>query len=487
MSAHGIDNVEGTEIPSVMASALPHLGARRKGAYVFFGVYAPLADSVFLVGSFNGWKDTHPMQKSRGGAWEIALDSDMVSDGDSYKYMIYRGGKASYIADPYMTETDGGPYFNSVYRDISDEIRLTYEKERHVGYVDVPINIYSVSADRWLCDKKGYAPDYALLSRELLPYILQMGYTHVNLSRVTEMCYDLRTGESERACFAPRIAQGGAQALRAFVSTMHSADIGVLIDLDFYKTLGNTNADIAFYTENALCWLDLFGVDGICIDRASGRGEEFFSRLVHSIKLKRKEAYTVSVCSDGKHVDDADIRVGNPKINIKSLKKAESENDRIYIRSVAVAMALLGNGKMVTQMGEEIAQNDNVGISFDRTLQEVGINSRYQLFCSELNHIYLSNPQFWKKDRRDCELSGIKNGGLTVIKKEYEGHELIFAADTVGKGGEFITDAGEWHMIFDSCRPLGRSDVSTFHCIEGQGILQLPPFGIAVLKKKKSI
>ncbi len=485
MSAHGIDNVEGTEIPSVMASALPHLGARRKGAYVFFGVYAPLADSVFLVGSFNGWKDTHPMQKSRRGVWEIALDSDTVSDGDSYKYMIYRGGKASYIADPYMTETDGGPYFNSVYRDIPDEVSLTYEKERHVGYIDVPMNIYSISADRWLCDKKGYAPDYASLSRELLPYILQMGYTHVSLSRVTEMCYDLRTGESEGACFAPRMGQGGAQALRTFVSTMHSADIGVLIELDLYKTLGNTNADIAFYTENALYWLDLFGVDGICIDRASGRGEEFFSRLVHSIKLKRKEAYTVSVCSDGKHVVGADIKLSEPKVNIKSLKNTETEDDRIYARAAAVAVALLGNGKMMTKMGVEIAQNDNVGVSFDRALQEVGINSRFQLFCSELDHIYLSNPQFWKEDRTECELAGFKNAGLTVVKKEFEGDELIFAADTVGKGGEVIANAGEWHMIFDSGRPLGRSEASTFCCIGGKNILQLPPFGVAVLKKKK--
>ncbi len=485
MSAHGIDKVEGTEVSPVMTGAFSDLGAHRKGAYVFFGVYAPQADSVCLVGSFNDWKDIHPMQKSGDGVWRIALDQSTVSDGDSYKYMVYRGGKASYVADPYMTETDGGPYFNSVYRDVPDETVLTYDKERHVGCFDVPINIYSVSADRWFCDKKGYAPDYASLAREMLPYVLQMGYTHVNLSRVTELCCDLRTGESERACFAPRMGQGGAHALRTFVSTMHSADIGVIMELDLYKTFGNTEADIAFYTENALYWLDRFGVDGICIDRTSGRGEEFFSRLVHSIKQKRKEVYTVSACSDGEHVYDADIRPSEPKVNIKSLKNTKTENDRIYARSASMAVALLGSGKMMTKMGEELAQKDNVGISFDRSLQEIEINSGFQLFCAELNHLYLSNPPFWKDDRTRSELSGGGDMGLTVITREYADDELIFAADTVGKGGEYITDSAEWHMIFDSCRPLGRSESAIFQCVGEKNILRLPPFGAAVLKRKK--
>ncbi len=485
MSAHSIDKVEGTEGPSVVTGAYSDLGARKRGACIFFSVYAPMADAIYLVGTFNGWKDTHPLKKEASGIWRISVEAKKIPDGTAYKYMIYRNGKATYSADPYMTATDGGPYFNSIYRDVPDDIKYTYEEEKHVGYRDVPLNVYCARADRWLCDKKGYAPDIASLGRELLPYILQMGYTHISLSGMTEKCYDLRTGRSEDACFAVSAWQGGADALRYFVRLMHSAEIGVLVDMSFYKTLGSTDADIAFYTDNALYWVNCFGADGITLDRSSGRGEEFFSRLIHNIKSSKNDAYIISISDKDRHIDNADTVLTHPYGESGCFDKAECLESELCARMSAMASVLLSEGKMITRMGEEIAQSINVGDVFDRSVQDRAANSRFQLCCSELNDLYLSHPAFWNCLNGDFAPTAENEDGLTVIKRSEGGEELLFVADQIGDGGDAPVAGDGWQIIFDSCRTLGMVDTSEIRKCDKECTLHIPPYGAAVLKHEK--
>ncbi len=482
MSAHGIENVEGTEGPSVIAGACRDLGVRKRDAYIFFGVYAPSADKVWLVGSFNDWRERHPMLKGGDGIWRIRLSQDDIPYGTAYKYKIYVDGEAEYIPDPYAVETDGYPYHNSVYRDMSGKADRCLDVTESVECVNSPLSIYKLRLDSWISDRSGNAPDYVSLANELLPYLLQMGYTHVALSGMSERYYDLGKDYMTDASFVVRSRQGGADFLYELIKSLRSAGIGVFVELSLGNSFGNDRMDISFHTDNALYWLDICSAEGVLIDDVCGRREEFLSELVHSIKMKRAQTCIAVRSGCGIRDDLADIKVDYPVKYLSLFRDAKTHEDAMYARAAAMICLLLGDGRMLSRMGDELAQDTDVGVRFDLNLQNEELRARFQLFCSELNFIYADSPCFWSGHAHNAITK--RSGGCFSIKKQLDGEEITVIADISGCGAEVRVGEGEWRLMLDSRRALGARDCSATVSRGGKTALRLPPYGAVILRKR---
>ncbi len=482
MCSQDFDRVNGSDEPSVLASAYFDLGARKRDARIFFGVLAPCADSVYLVGSFNGWCETHELSQNRFGIWQTSLSSDEISDGDRYKFKVYSCGSAVYLTDPYSFETDGEPYFNSVYREQPSDDEAMLCDGRASACFAQPLNIYEIKADGWLRYDDGDAVDFVSLSRELLPYVLQMGYTHVSISGVFEEYCGFDASSPGEVCFALGGKQGGIDALRSFVRLMHSASVGVLMDWRVGKSFGQIEADLAFYTQNALYWIDCFGVDGFVINYSDTHTSEFFKRLVHSVKSERASVSIIVKYSAERGMPFADASVRECGAYSVYFKSAGDHRSRLYLKAAAMSYLLLKEGKMLTRMGYEIGQD--CGDCFDRRLLEDGINAAYQLFCSELSHIYLSRSSVWGCGGCRSSLIQTEYGGVRVIRRRSEDSELVLAVDLLGGGGEaFISSRCEWRVLLDSSEMLG-GGASAAKKEDRRGIrIGLMPYGAVLLER----
>lgn len=478
MYAQQIGDMEGAEGPSIITGAYSGLGARREGAFVIFKVYAPYADDVYLVGSFNGWGETHRMKKSEHGVWETSLGKREVSDGDNYKYKIYKNGQAVYLTDPCSVETDGEHYYNSVYRDVEflSQVRSGENNTRHA---DFPVSIYQLKVDGWLPGTNAGKVDYERLADELLTYVLQMGYTHVNISELFEEYYDFAENKLSRALFAPKGGRESFASLCSFVNIMHKASVGVLIDWYIDESIGGYDADLAFYTENALYWLDNFGIDGFVVGSFEC-GAEFFRQLVHSIKRERKNACIIAISGERASLPGVDACVERPDEYIGIFKGADGREEEICTRASAAACLLFEKGRMLTETGFETGRRN--GFCMDALNDNT--NARFQLFCSELNYAYLSNADIGECRENATGVSVCECDGMRIVRRQTEGGELLLVCDLLGDGGEYrINDGGEWRMIFDSNGILGIGGGALLHSACGETGLRLSPYGSVLLKR----
>ena len=482
MYAQQIGDVEGAEGPSVIAGAYSGLGARKEGAFVIFKVYAPYADDVYLVGSFNGWGETHRMKKGENGVWETSLGKRDISDGDSYKYKIYKNGQAVYLTDPCSVETDGEPYYNSVYRDV-ESLSQVRSGENYTRHADSPTSIYQLKVDGWLPVTNAVKVDYERLADELLPYALQMGYTHVNISELFAEYYDFTENKRSRALFALKGGRESFASLCTFVNLMHKASVGVLIDWYIDESIGGYDADLAFYTENALYWLDNFGIDGFVVGSFEC-GAEFFRQFVHSIKRERENACIIAVSGERASLLGVDACVERPDRYIGLFKGADSREKEICAKASAATCLLFEKGRMLTETGFETGQRHGVGLAFDGDALNDNINARFQLFCSELNYAYLSNADISECRRNSNVVPVCECDGMRIVRRQTDGGELVLICDLWGRGGEYrIVDGGEWRMIFDSNGILGIGDSARLQNACGTACLNLSPYGSAVLEK----
>lgn len=483
MYAQQIGDMEGAECPSVIAGAYSGLGARKEGAFVIFKVYAPCADDVYLVGSFNGWCETHRMKKNECDVWETSLGKRDISDGDSYKYKIYKNGRAVYLTDPCSVETDGEPNYNSVFRDVDFLSQAKSNEKDNARQVNCPVSIYKLKACGWLSGRNDSQVDYEELADELLPYLLQMGYTHVNISELFEEYYDFAENKRSKALFAPKGGREKFYSLCAFVGLMHKASVGVLIDWYIDESIGNFDANLAFYTENALYWLDNFGIDGFVIESFEC-GAEFLRQLVHSVKRERKDACIIAeACEDACALGfDACVERSDRYTDI--FKGADSREKEICAKASAATCLLFEKGRMLTETGFETGQRHGVGLVFDGDALNDNINARFQLFCSELNYAYLSNADISECRRNSNVVSVCECDGMRIVRRQTDGGELVLICDLWGRGGEYrINDGGEWRMIFDSNGILGIGDGARLQNACGTACLNLSPYGSAVLEK----
>ena len=187
-------------MPGNLAAYYFHQGTNYK-AYEYFGahitdgkmtfrVWAPNAEAVFLCGDFCSWEYGMPLQRvTDGGIWEIG--TDILPEGTRYKYRIRtRDGRELMKADPYAFYAELPPDTASVI----NHKAFSYEwkdggwmKDRpHARKYDRPINVYEVHLGSWKRHEDNSYYSYTELRDELLPYVKQMGYTHIELMPIAE-------------------------------------------------------------------------------------------------------------------------------------------------------------------------------------------------------------------------------------------------------------------------------------------------------------
>ncbi len=221
------------------ARAYDYLGARKTDEGFLFRVWAPNAEYVSVCGDFCGWDPyAWPMTRiTAQGVWEVLLPGDTAHFGDRYKYFLKNRGKEIYKADPYGYFCEEPPATASVLADLTDYtwrdegwMRYRKGKFRRGAAVHQPINIYEVHLGSWRRHEDGSLYSYTELASELVPYVKQMGYTHVELLPVSEHPFDGSWGYQVSGYYAVTARHGTPREFMAFVDAMHQAGIGVMLD-----------------------------------------------------------------------------------------------------------------------------------------------------------------------------------------------------------------------------------------------------------------
>jgi 1,4-alpha-glucan branching enzyme len=199
-----------------------------------FAVWAPNARRVSVVGAFNFWDGRrHTMRKHSGGVWEIFLPG--VGDGEAYKYEILgpNGELLPLKADPFGFRAEKLPGTASVVHDPTrfewgDEAWMQEREGRNA--LDAPMAIYEVHLGSWRRNPDGSYYTYGQLAEELVPYVAEMGYTHVEFLPPTEHPFDGSWGYQPLGLFAPTSRFGAPEDFKGLVDAFHREGIGVLID-----------------------------------------------------------------------------------------------------------------------------------------------------------------------------------------------------------------------------------------------------------------
>ncbi len=268
-----------------------------------FRVWAPNAKAVSLMGEFNGWNgESHPMAPIGDGIWELFVPG--LERYAAYKYMIRgRSGEDRAKADPFAFHTETRPGNGSKVYDIAgyewgDSKWLEWRKSHQV--YSSPCNIYEVHLGSWRRTGDDQFLSYRDMAQYLVPYVKEMGFTHVELMPVTEHPLDASWGYQCTGYFAATSRFGTPHDFMYLVDQLHQAGIGVILDWvpshfpkdgfglyhfdgepcyeyqDWrkgeHKEWGTMVFDYgkpqvrSFLTSSALFWLEEYHIDGLRVD-----------------------------------------------------------------------------------------------------------------------------------------------------------------------------------------------------------------------------
>jgi len=281
-----------------------------------FAVWAPNAARVSVVGDFNFWNGLrHPMRlRSECGVWELFVPD--IAMGARYKYEILtqRGEVLPLRADPYALQSELRPATASVVAPLPPKV-LPSDKRKQANALDAPISIYEVHLGSW---RRVPEDDYRWLTWDelantLVPYVRDMGFTHIELMPISEHPFDGSWGYQPVGMYAPTSRFGDAAGFGRLVTRCHEAGIGLILDwvpahfptdghglvrfdgTHLYEyadpregfhndwntliyNLGRTEVR-NFLVGNALYWLERFGVDGLRVDAVASMLYRDYSRI----------------------------------------------------------------------------------------------------------------------------------------------------------------------------------------------------------------
>jgi len=205
---------------------------------VGFAVWAPNASRVSVVGPFNQWDGRrHPMRYHPScGVWEIFIPG--IRPGELYKYELksHAGELLALKADPFAFSAERPPGTASIVYNLRDA-RLQdspwLKRRSATAARDAPISIYEVHLGSWrrrLADDGGRYLTYRELADELIPYVRDLGFTHIELMPVSEHPFDGSWGYQPIGLFAPTSRFGSPDEFCEFIERCHGEGIGVIID-----------------------------------------------------------------------------------------------------------------------------------------------------------------------------------------------------------------------------------------------------------------
>ena len=279
---------------------MTHEGAR--GAA--FSVWAPNAKAVSVIGDFNNWDARRsPMRRlGESGIWELFLPA--AAEGDKYKFHVTQcDGRVVDKTDPYGVYAEVRPNNASVLYPLKrykwkDRRWMTARKK--YNFKTAPMNIYEVHLGSWKRAEGDRFLTYTELAEQLIPYVKEMGYTHIEMLPVEEHPFDGSWGYQVTGYYAPTSRYGNPDEFRQFVDACHQNGISVILDWvpahfpkdDFALARFDGTAlyehqdprlgehiqwgtyifnygrkEVAnFLLANALYWMDIFHIDGLRVD-----------------------------------------------------------------------------------------------------------------------------------------------------------------------------------------------------------------------------
>ena len=268
-----------------------------------FRVWAPHAQSVAVMGDFNQWNDSdHPMQLLSDGVWETFIPG--LSQFDSYKFAVHTAsGQVLAKADPYAFHAETRPGTASKLYDLSGYSwgdGSWMEQRKNNPIYQKPLNIYEVHLGSWRRTADDQMLSYRDIGNYLVPYVKEMGFTHVELLPITEHPLDASWGYQCTGYFAATSRFGTPHDFMWLVDQLHQAGIGVILDwvpahfpkdafglyefdgqpcYEYADTRKGEHADWgtrvfdysrhevrSFLFSSALFWLEQFHIDGLRVD-----------------------------------------------------------------------------------------------------------------------------------------------------------------------------------------------------------------------------
>ncbi|MBE7158967.1 MAG: 1,4-alpha-glucan branching enzyme, partial [Rhodospirillales bacterium] len=200
-----------------------------------FAIWAPNAQAVSVVGEFNTWDPRrHPMRlRYPSGVWELFVPR--VGPGGRYKFAMIGpdGNRLPYKADPLARMTEAPPATASIIADNQpyvwhDEEWMASRRDRHGA--DAPISIYEVHSASWFRPGADMTLDWDGLTERLVPYAVDMGFTHIELMPVAEHPFGGSWGYQPLGLFAPSGRHGPPEGFCRFVDACHRAGVGIIVD-----------------------------------------------------------------------------------------------------------------------------------------------------------------------------------------------------------------------------------------------------------------
>lgn len=285
-----------------------HLTEYKGQQGVVFAVWAPNAQNVSVIGSFNGWdKDSHPMypRLEGSGIWEIFIPN--LGNGEVYKYFIRStNGFEVEKADPYAFRTEVPPQTASVVCDMeykwTDSRYMNGRKKKAEKALAQPMAVYELHMASWMRvpEEDNRSLTYREMADKLVSYVKDMEYTHVEFMPVMEHPFGGSWGYQVTGYFAPSSRFGAPQDFMYLINELHKAGIGILLDWvpshfpsdehglvyfdgthlyehadprkgfhpDWNSYIFNygRNEVKSFLISSAMFWLDMYHADGLRVD-----------------------------------------------------------------------------------------------------------------------------------------------------------------------------------------------------------------------------
>ncbi len=273
---------------------------------VHFAVWAPNATRVSILGLFNRWDGRHHPMQNRGssGLWELFIPG--LKPGDLYKFEVKgRNGYLGQKADPYAFAAELRPRTASMVWDIDAYTWNDAEwmqRRRKTDWLKEPINVYEVHLGSWrrVYEDNNRWLTYRELADSLIPYVQELGFTHIELLPISEHPFDGSWGYQTIGYYAPTSRFGSPDDFKYFIDRCHQAGIGVIVDwvpahfpkdshglahfdgshcyehadprkgehMDWGTLIFNygRNEVRSFLLSNAMFWADIYHIDGFRVD-----------------------------------------------------------------------------------------------------------------------------------------------------------------------------------------------------------------------------
>lgn len=207
-----------------------HFAKKGKDRGVIFRVWAPNAESVSVVGDFNGWDKTANVMKKDGGIFELFVKG--LKQYDNYKYCVKSQNSEVLKADPYAFHAETTPETASKIYDLDGYKWRDGEYMENLGGQahHKPMNIYEVNLLSFMRKENGDYYSYRELEKVLVPYVKKHGYNYVEMMPVTEYPFDGSWGYQVTGYFAVTSRLGTPKDFMSLVDAFHRENIGVILD-----------------------------------------------------------------------------------------------------------------------------------------------------------------------------------------------------------------------------------------------------------------